>query len=763
MTITLSLLLATPALAAVGTITVDTGDGPVGTTVTVIGSGFTPNTAYAVKFGATVVNAGAISPSGSLSTYFNVPSFPRGQYSITVTTNAPDTSNTENFTLRPDIALGLTSGRVGDQFTVTGTGFRASSTVTVLFDTATVATVLTDANGSFANSVITVPTTTRGNHVVTARDTAGASPGSVFNVLEPQIILSPNSGRVGDKFTVSGTGFKASASVSIFFDSASVGSVVTDANGSFSNATVTVPPSAGDNHVVTARDTVAISPGVAFITQQSLVVSPTSGVVGDKLTINGSGFARSSNVTFTLDGQVANFTALVADANGSFSGSISIPPCGSGPHQLQARDVQGKSASVIITVGHKVAITPTAVATGEQLTVSGSGFASNSNLTLSIDGQNINTGVTTAANGSFTNSVSIPLFPGGQHELQVRDGLGNTATAAFTVGQKMSIEPATGLGGTMVTISGSGFTAGKQVTIRCNGSPVATNPATIYADNKGCFTGTFQAPAGIIGSYSVNAEDGASSASTTFLATFRAEISPMTSAASPGYAGMPLTINGFGFKSNAEIAIKDTSIADSPVLAIATSDAAGVFSASFNAPSTKGGIHTITAGDGVNSKQFTFVMESVTPTAPALILPEILAKVSQPVSFDWTKAVDPSGITYTLQIATDREFRSVVFEKKGITSPGYTMLKKEKLRPASKENPYFWRVKAVDGTATESPWSDAMAFYVGLVITITDEGVLSFDGLATLPLNVVYAAIGGIIFLIALFSFWLGRKTGREY
>ncbi|MDD4858583.1 MAG: hypothetical protein PHR56_00020 [Dehalococcoidales bacterium] len=759
----LQLAWQAPASAAVGVIELDIRSGPVGTVVAVTGTGFTPGVTYTVQFATAAVESGTTDAAGDINTYFTVPAYPRGQQSITVTTSAGDTSNNVVFSVQPAITTSLTSGRIGDSFIVTGTGFKAASSITIYFDAISVGTVYASAAGTFASSVVVVPAgVTKGAHSITARDIIGASSPVTFNVQEPQIVLSATSGRVGDKFNITGSGFRPSSGVTIYFDSLSLGSSVTDATGAFASSTVSVPPAANGSHAITARDAVAVTPAASFNVLQNFTANPASGVVDDRISVSGSGFARSSSMIFTLDAFVISGVAITTDANGSFTGNIDIPPCSSGSHQLQAKDAQGNSAAAAITVGQKVAITPTAVATGEQLTVSGSGFASNSNLTLSIDGKNLSSGVTVAANGSFTDSLSIPQFPGGRHELQVKDALGNTATAAFTVGQKMSIEPVSGVGGAMVSISGSGFAAGKAISIKCNGTNAITNPATIVADSTGSFSGSFQSPPGVIGNYTVKVDDGTNSASASFTASFQAEISPVTSVASPGRVGMPLTVTGSGFRAKAEITIKNSSAADSTILAITSSDSAGCFFAAFNAPSAKSGTHTIIATDGTNTKQLSFVMEANAPQTPVPVLPELLAKSAQPVSFDWSKADDPSGITYTLQIAGDREFRNVMVEKKGLTTPGYTMLKKDKLRPVPKENPYFWRVKAIDGTGSESAWSETMAFYVGFVVSLTDDGVISFDGLATLPLNLLYAAVGVVLFLVALFSFMLGRRSARR-
>lgn len=166
-----------PASAAVGTINITPNTGPVETEVSISGSDFTPGKNYTIEFSTAIVKTGIIDSSGSFATTFAVPTYPRGQYPITVTTNAPDTSNTQYLTITPQIELSDSSGYVGDQFTVSGTGFHANSSVSIYFDDIKVGVVTTNASGVFSNATVTVPPSCKGSHTVIGKDTGGDSPG----------------------------------------------------------------------------------------------------------------------------------------------------------------------------------------------------------------------------------------------------------------------------------------------------------------------------------------------------------------------------------------------------------------------------------------------------------------------------------------------------------------------------------------------------------------------------------------------------------
>ena len=128
-----------------------------------------------------------------------------------------------------------------------------------------------------------------------------------------------------------------------------------------------------------------------------------------------------------------------------------------------------------------------------------------------------------------------------------------------------------------------------------------------------------------------------------------------------------------------------------------------------------------------------------------LLLPEDATEAEAEIYFDWENVDDPSGVTYTLQIATDVDFNTVVLEKEDLTSSEYFITEGEVLLPTMKEAPYHWKVKAVDGAFNESEWSTPMSLYIGSSFTLPDwaKGIL----------------IGIGVLLIGFLAFWVGRRT----
>ena len=575
--------------------------------------------------------------------------------------------------------------------------------------------------------------------------------------LAQSIVLTPTSGTAGTTVTVSGTGFAlyATETVYILFDDSHVASAYVSASGTFDTSfgvpssyttAMTVPVAV--QHTTGVYDPakeIALAYFSVTVAEAEIVVSPSSGYVGDQITVSGSGFTASSSVTIYFD--TTNLTTITTDAYGGFTNAtFTVPESYRGSHTIKAQDTSGNYATTTATVVSKITVTPTSGAVDDTVTISGTGFAAYSGVTFDFDNVSVSAGTTTTnPNGSFANvTFSIPLSYQGSHTIKAEDASGNYATVTVTVVPKITITPASGTSGTtVVTVTGTGFSASKPITIKYNAASVTTDPAVINTDATGSFTASFNVPAGLAGTYSVEATDGTYSDSTNFVAMVEAAISPTTSETSPGYVGMELTISGTGLKPNATVTITYTT--EPVVLATVTTDEDGDFSVAVTIPPSVGGNHTITVTDGHTTKQFTFVMESAAPPIPVALLPETGTRAKSQAYFDWEDVDDPSGATYTLQIAFGADFNNIVLEKAGVTDSEYTITEEEKLGSVSKEEPYYWRIRAIDGASNESEWSAAGSFYVRSAFSMPQWAIYVLCGLGAL--------------LLGCLGFWLGRRT----
>jgi hypothetical protein len=340
--------------------------------------------------------------------------------------------------------------------------------------------------------------------------------------------------------------------------------------------------------------------------------------------------------------------------------------------------------------------------------------------------------IVTENNGSFIATFKVPSGAAGAHNISVTDSI-SSLTAQFTSSATATVNITSGSVGTSINATGSGFKPKATVTIKFDDAQIAT--AT--TDDHGNLNTTFQSPPSSAGTHQITISDGTNSQRSSFTTTPSARISPTT-----GVVGGEVTINGTGFAASKEVSVKY----DTQQIASANSDKSGSFTAVFKAPVSKGGNHNIIISDGTNTNTFIFAMDSTPPPVPELLFPTQLSKADKMPTLDWEDVNDPSGVTYSLEVAADSTFSIPIIKKQGLTFSVYKLAESEKLQSAGKSRPYYWRVKATDAASNESSWSEASTFIVGIVI----------------PGWVLNTVLGVMIILFGAGGFILGRISGRK-
>jgi len=514
-----------------------------------------------------------------------------------------------------------------------------------------------------------------------------------------------------------------------------------------------------------------------------LDLDPDDGEIGDKFYVEGDDWPPSKNVGETnedleevdiyftsykadtgddIDDEVENYeklkTGYDVEEDGDFKVRVTVPDeLKDGDKDEVVRggtyyvcvtrkgsdDIKAVAKFTVIAAEIKLDTDKGPVGTGVEIT--GSDFDGNKDITVEYDGNvtDIESGDTdTDSTGDFEATILIPESAVGEHTIKVIDESDNEAEVVFTVEPEITTDPESGRVGERVTVNGTGFDGSEDVTVTFDGDEVATGST----DTDGSFAIAFDVPTVGPGTYTVEAEDDdGNSAKTGFRMTTDVSISPVTGQSSPGYVGMDMTISGTGFIPNHEITI---TYASTPAVFTTTSKADGSFSATFKVPKSEAGEHTITATDGTNTLEIAFFMESEAPAIPQPLLPEMDIKPEQPVVFDWQDVTDPSGVTYTLQLARDKNFTDIVL-KKELTQSTYTMTEAEELESTKKDAPYWWRVRAIDGAGNMSGWTGAGSFHVGFVFALPDWAIYLLMG------------VGGL--LLFFIGFFVGRRTGYAY
>jgi len=174
----------------------------------------------------------------------------------------------------------------------------------------------------------------------------------------------------------------------------------------------------------------------------SIKLSPETGIVGDIVTVIGTGFEPGEgNIKIKYDGDVVNqIEPAETDEFGSWRATFEVPSGTEGDHVVDARGKDtdySKVADVVFTIGPGVKIAPLTSAdspgyAGETLTVSGGGFEPSSHVSITYGNETVEAG--TDRDGNFPTSGNITFEAEGTHGAQlvvVVDSKGHKFNATF--------------------------------------------------------------------------------------------------------------------------------------------------------------------------------------------------------------------------------------------------------------------------------------------------------------------------------------------
>ena len=236
-----------------------------------------------------------------------------------VTSNVPTV-----YTLTPS------SGAVNTQVVIYGSNFTSTGN-TVNFGS-TVMNNLTSTNGT--SITVNVPSQlAAGSYNISVSNTNGTSNALTYTVTAvampaPTVsTITPTSSAVNTSVVIHGTNFTATGNT-VNFGSATVGNMMSSANGT--SITVTIPSQlAAGSYNVSVRNTNGTSNSLTYTvtsvvnTQNTPVISslsPTSGPVGTVVTITGAGFTATGN-TIAFKGGPTN-SSLIANVTSSANGTM---------------------------------------------------------------------------------------------------------------------------------------------------------------------------------------------------------------------------------------------------------------------------------------------------------------------------------------------------------------------------------------------------------------------------------------------------------
>ena len=303
-----------------------------------------------------------------------------------------------------------------------------------------------------------------GSYFFEIRATNGSSPdayqGFALTVNNPPPTVSsftPTSAVTGSTVTISGTNFAGANAVTFGTQAAASFTVV---SGTQITATVPNGATSGTISVTTPQGT-ATSAAPFEPTLSITRFGPASGPYGTFVTINGVGFTSSSTVKF-------NGVAAAVTFVSSTELAATVPPSTpAGAGRISVTNTATPVGTVLSAAGYTLtphvapsvtAFTPTSAPTGSSVTITGTNFSGASAVKFGgsfapFTVESATQIVASVPNGAVAGTISVTTAAGT-----------GTSSASFKPTLSVSgLSPTSGPYGTVVTITGIGFTTGSAV------------------------------------------------------------------------------------------------------------------------------------------------------------------------------------------------------------------------------------------------------------------------------------------------------------
>ncbi|MEM3000530.1 MAG: hypothetical protein QXX34_08420 [Candidatus Bathyarchaeia archaeon] len=366
---TLSMILAAvPLVSAAVTVNLSASSGKVGDTITVTGSGANPFGQVTIYWDSTagqVLNTTAADNTGAFTCKVKIPSAINGGHFVVAQDSLGQTGGAA-FTVIASLALGGIPPVIalpGDSLAVTGHGYSANKAVTIHMNLTSgnvtlTSSVTTNSTGSFSTTVV-IPSIAEadfGPYHLNATDTNGINATAAFTVDYYIKILPIGTVPPGVTVTLLGR-ISANKSYELRIDTTTIATGTTDSAGNFMK-TYQLPTLIGSGpHTATIVWDVTKTRSTSFSVGNppSITLGAPQGVAGTVVSITGTDFSASANITLTFDTTVVNSTATDArfgptSISGTFSEDFAVPNLTPGPYVVKVTDQNGASAQTTFTI-----------------------------------------------------------------------------------------------------------------------------------------------------------------------------------------------------------------------------------------------------------------------------------------------------------------------------------------------------------------------------------------------------------------------------
>jgi uncharacterized protein YoxC len=450
-----------------------------GKTITVKGNGFHDDTrVYVALTNGTDYDAVmTTSPStvetdeyGTFTCTFVVPTLDYGDYSVKASEDWL-LNGTDSFVVGASITLTPDEGPEGTVIDITGEGFAKSATLGLgdfvgdanftwddTYSMFCVNDIKTDTDGEFSGKII-VPSWGEGSYEINVTDSNVWANETFTIVGETKVEVDPSYGAPGATITIRGYNFTqiAGLDVKCWLNTSTPQLLVTattNADGTWED-TFQAPAILFKNYKINATDEYSVWDDTGFkIGLIAMIINPTSGPSGTKVSLTGIGFADGAyNMSFGDDEDY--FKGSVT--NEAISDSFFVPTVEPGVYDVSVTDSNENVLTTTFTVTAMTSLTPTPVNAAVGYNVSFYGEYYSEEADVSIDWYIYNSTwedsispifegfpVKTTSDGNFTGYYEIPdtLLLGNSYHINATDANELYAETMITiVEEEIDIRP----------------------------------------------------------------------------------------------------------------------------------------------------------------------------------------------------------------------------------------------------------------------------------------------------------------------------------
>ena len=580
------------------------------------------------------------SATGAAYTSFTVPEAAAGDYTVQAVGTTSGATSSATYTVIPSVALTIGTGKPAQATTANVRGFASGESVELRwYDTPTSYTVVgnavTSALGSATIAFVT-PQGANGPHTVEAAGSTGNLASTTYAV-QPNLALTPTTGPAGTTITLALSGYKPGDAVAVrWYDTTTtlvqVASVTPGPDGS-AQASFVAPEGVNGFHKIDALSATNLSAYVNFLTTAGMSMDPTSGSVGDSVTVGFNGYKAGETVNlrwYPNAYSTVTVGSAVASATGSGSITFAIPDATAGSYKVELLGATtGARVSQMFTVNSNggqppvpaCSINPSDVEPGASMAVSCSAFSPQEFVRIYLDSTSTTQRgmLLTNLTGSGSTTIYVPDLPAGPHTMFFVG-----ANSGYQTSVPMNIVPTlklvngtSGKVGALAIVQLRGYGANETVNIQwapAGGSPVTVGTATTSA--TGTASPYFSIPEAAAGVYTVQVVGTTSGATGSATYTVVPSLALTITIGKPAQAASA-TLRGYAAGESVELRWYDTPTSYT-VIGNAVASALGSATIAFIAPQGANGAHTVeAAGSTGNVASATFTVQPnlvLTPT-----------------------------------------------------------------------------------------------------------------------------------------------------